>query len=115
MIWSVSTSERSSTDAGPLILEIGSIALAPIPDVDEPPLDRGRGRHLRRHEVRAPAPPLTALEVAVRGGCAALARGQRVGVHAEAHRAAGGAPVEPGRAEHLVEALGLGLRLHLLR
>ena len=32
-----------------------------------------------------------------------------VGVHSEAHRAAGAAPVEAGRAEDLVEALGLGL------
>ena len=38
-----------------------------------------------------------------------------VGVHAQAHRAAGLAPVEAGAAEDLVEALGLGLGLHLLR
>ena len=37
-----------------------------------------------------------------------------VGVHAQAHRAAGHAPVEAGLAEDAVEALGLGLRLDLL-
>src|SRR3954454_20914909 len=62
----------------------------------------------------APAAALAPLEVAVRGGRAALARRERVGVHPEAHRAAGGTPVEARLAEHLVETLGLGLRLHLL-
>ena len=64
--------------------------------------------------MRAPAASLAALEVAVRGRGAALARAQDVGVHAEAHRAARHAPVEAGLAEDLVEALGLGLRLDLL-
>src|SRR3954462_11358281 len=114
MIWSVSTSERSSTDTGPLIFVTGSMSV-PLPDVDEVALDRrGRG-HLRRDEVRAPAAPLAALEVAVARGRAALAGRKRVRVHPEAHRAAGAAPVEPGGAEDLVEALLLGLGLHLLR
>ena len=68
-----------------------------------------------RDEVRAPAAALAALEVAVGGRGAALARLQDVRVHAQAHRAAGLAPVEAGGAEDLVEALRLGLRLHLLR
>ena len=62
-----------------------------------------------------PAAALAALEVAVRGRGAALARLQDVGVHSQAHRAAGLAPLEPGLPEDLVEALLLGLRLHLLR
>ena len=37
---------------------------------------------------------------------------QLVGVHAEAHRAAGLAPLEARRLEDLVEAFGFGLRLH---
>ena len=72
--------------------------------------DRRRGRHLRAHEVGAAAPALPALEVAVRRRGAALARRQDVRVHAEAHRAAGVAPLEPCVQEHLVEAFLLGLR-----
>src|SRR3954469_3095390 len=114
MIWSVSTSERSSTETGPLIFVTGSMSVPP-PDVDEVALDRrGRG-HLRRDEVRSPTAPLAALEVAVARRGAALAGRERVRVHPEAHRAAGAAPVEPRGAEDLVEALLLGLRLHLLR
>ena len=45
----------------------------PLPDVDEVPLDRRRGGHLRADQVRAPAAALAALEVAVRGRRAALA------------------------------------------
>src|SRR5205823_5999234 len=86
----------------------------PMSDVDEVALDGGRGGHLRADEMGAPAAALAALEVAVRGGRAALAGLEDVGVHAEAHRAAGRAPVEPGGAEDLVEALALGLRAHLL-
>ena len=68
-----------------------------------------------RDEVGAPAAALAALEVAVRGRGAALARLEDVGVHAQAHRAAGDAPVEAGGPEDLVEALRLGLRADLLR
>jgi hypothetical protein len=47
---------------------------APLPDVDEMPRDRGSGRHRRADEMRAPAVALAALEVAVGGRGAALAR-----------------------------------------
>src|SRR5581483_6916084 len=57
--------------------------------VDEVAGDGGGGGHLRRDQVRAPAVALPALEVAVRGGGAALAGLELVGVHAEAHGAAG--------------------------
>src|SRR3954470_20794147 len=87
----------------------------PSPDVDEAPLDGGRGGHLRADEVGPAAAPLAPLEVAVRGGIASLARLQDVGVHPQAHRAAGAAPVEARGPEDLVEALALGLRLHLHR
>src|SRR3954447_13138862 len=113
MIWSVSTSARSSTLTAPEMVVTGSISV-PLPDVDEAALDGGRGGHLRGDQVRAPAPALPALEVAVRGRGAALARGEDVGVHAQAHGAARAAPVEAGRAEALVEALRLGLPAHLL-
>src|SRR4029079_5252333 len=125
MIWSVSTSARSSTLTGPDTMRTGSIsgtsprgrglAAAPGPDVDEVALDGGRRGHLGRDQVGAPAAALPALEVAVRGGRAALARGEDVGVHSEAHGAPGGAPVEARGAEHAVEALGLRLRAPLLR
>ena len=49
--------------------------------------------------MRAAARALATLEVAVARGCAALAGGQNVGVHAQAHRAAGVAPVEARVAE----------------
>src|SRR4029079_14468938 len=114
MIWSVSTSARSSTLTLPAIRVTGSMS-APLPDVDEAPLDGGRGGHLRGHEVGAPATALAPLEVAVGGRGAALARREDVRVHAQAHRSAGAAPVEAGGAEDLVEALALGLRLHLHR
>src|SRR2546423_14651756 len=65
--------------------------------------------------MRAATATLAALEVAVRGRCAALARREDVRVHSEAHRAARRAPVEAGASEDLVEALRLGLRLYLLR
>src|SRR4051795_13624709 len=64
--------------------------------------------------MRAPAAALAALEVAVRGRGAALARGEDVRVHAQAHRAAGRAPVEAGVPEDRVQALLLGLRADLL-
>ena len=51
--------------------------------------DGGRGGDLRRHQVRPPALALPALEVAVGRRRAALPRRQLVGVHAQAHRAAG--------------------------
>mmetsp|Transcript_15577 Transcript_15577/g.49249 ORF Transcript_15577/g.49249 Transcript_15577/m.49249 type:complete len:529 (-) Transcript_15577:350-1936(-) len=72
---------------------------------------RGRG-HRGAHEVRAALGALAALKVPVRRRGAALLGLQAVGVHAQAHGAAGLAPVEAGLAEDLVQALGLGLLLH---
>src|SRR4051812_26085255 len=59
--------------------------------------------------MRAATAALAPLEVAVGRGRAALARFEGVLVHPQAHGAAGGAPLEAGSAEALVEALGLGL------
>src|ERR1700729_3893368 len=58
---------------------------------------------------------LTALEIAVRGRSAALARRKLVRVHGQAHRAARLAPLEAGGEKDLVETLGLGLRLDQAR
>ena len=63
----------------------------------------------------ATALSLPALEVAVGGGGAALALGEDVGIHPQTHRAARLAPLEAGIAEDGVQALGLGLTLHLDR
>src|SRR6187399_1096523 len=62
--------------------------------------------------MSAAKPSLAALEVAVRGRGATLARAKLIGVHAEAHRAAWLAPVEARFLEDLVEAFGFGLLLH---
>src|SRR5581483_10187252 len=96
MIWSVSTSTRSITASRPVWRINGSIFLplvVPLADVDEVAGDRRRRGHGRADEVRAAALALAALEVAVRGGGAALPRLQHVRVHAQAHRAARLAPV----------------------
>src|SRR2546428_14041447 len=65
--------------------------------------------------MRPPARALAALEVAVGGRGATLAGREPVRIHAEAHRAAGLAPLEAGIAEDAVEALALGLLLHQAR
>src|SRR6476646_6358783 len=89
----------------------GEAGLVPLAHVDEMSGDGRRCRHRRRHQVCTSLVALPALEVAVGGRGAALARRQLVGVHGKAHRAAGLAPVEAGGLENLVEAFGLGLRL----
>src|ERR1700746_808324 len=72
--------------------------------------DRGGGGPDRADEVRAAVLALPAFKVAVAGAGAALVRGQDVGVHADAHAAAGVAPLETGFAENFVEAFFFGLR-----
>src|SRR5256884_2235599 len=73
--------------------------------------DRGCGGHYRAYEVRAAVFALAALEITVRRAGAAFVGRQDVGVHADAHAAAGVAPLETGVAENLVEAFFFGLRL----
>src|SRR6059058_1648366 len=75
----------------------------------------GGGGHGGADEVRAPALALSALEVAVARRGAALARTQDVGVHPQAHRAAGLAPLEARLTKHRVKPLGFGRALHGLR
>src|SRR6185312_7161474 len=88
---------------------------AQLADVGEMAGERCGGGHRRTEEMRAAAGTLTALEVAVRGRGAALARREDVRVHAEAHRAACLAPLEAGGGEDAVETLFLGLLLDLGR
>src|SRR5436305_1345134 len=77
--------------------------------------DRRGGRRQRAGEERSATLALAALEVAVAGAHRVLARAELVAVHRDAHRAAGLAPLGARRAKDLVQALALGLRLHLLR
>src|ERR1700716_57132 len=86
---------------------------SPIPHVYEVARDRRRGGHLRGYEVGPAAAPLTSLEVSVGGRRAALPGLEEVGIHAQAHRAARGPPVEARLAEDAIQALGLCLRLDL--
>ena len=65
--------------------------------------------------MRPPLEALPTLEIPVRGGGATLIGLQAVLVHAEAHGAAGLAPVETGILEHLVETFRFGLGLHQAR
>src|SRR5579884_3375058 len=106
MIWSVSTSARSSGAAVPVITRTGCIS-AQLRRRREGAGNGRRGGDGRRHQVRAAAASLAALEVAVAGRGAALARRHLVRVHAEEHRAAGGPPLEAGVAENAVQPLGL--------
>src|SRR5271154_2397060 len=58
---------------------------------------------------------LPAFEVTVRGRGAALAGRELVGVHSQAHRAAGTTPLGTCRLEDLVQTLGLGMVLDVDR
>src|SRR5438046_10722250 len=77
--------------------------------------DGGRGRHRRTDEVGAAATSLPSLEVPVAGRGAPFARPKDVRIHAEAHRAAGVAPLEAGFAKQRIETLRLALPLHARR
>src|SRR6185437_4143739 len=61
------------------------------------------------------AAALAAFKVAIARGGAALAGGKYVGIHAQAHRAAGLTPIETCFLEDLVETFVLSLGFHLLR
>ena len=76
--------------------------------VTSPASGRG-GDHRRAHQQRsAGRTSLPALEVAVRRRRAHLIAFELVRVHAQAHRAAGAAPLEARRAEDLVQPFALG-------
>src|SRR5438876_7762034 len=77
--------------------------------------NRGGGRHYRADEMGAAVFALAAFEIAVRCAGAALVRRQDVGIHADAHAAAGVAPLEARFAENLVEAFFFGLRVDAAR
>src|ERR1700691_261984 len=101
MIWSVSTSERSSGTARPVTTVTGFIGAPPSSSVEtsrpssvevgrrgEVAGDGGGGGDGGGDEVGAAAAALAALEVPVGRRRAAFAGRELVGVHGEAHRAA---------------------------
>ena len=115
MIWSVSTSERSSGTAVPVTMRDGfhggppqsrSAGAAKWPAMAVAAATAGETRWVR------PPRPWRPSKLRFDGGRAPLAGGELVGVHGQAHRAARLPPVEAGGGEDLVEALGLGLVLH---
>src|SRR5688572_2536429 len=121
MIWSVSTAERFSGAAMPVwVVNFSMSGLhglgrgvcrdrVEIARARQRAPHGGRGGDERRDQVRAAALALTAFEVAVAGRGAALPGCELIGVHAEAHRAAGEAPLRAEVGEDLVETLCLGL------
>src|SRR5690349_15058937 len=62
---------------------------AEVADVGQLAGEGGGGGHRRAHQMGAAAAALAALEIAVRGRGAALLGLELVGVHRQAHRAAG--------------------------
>src|SRR6202023_1413209 len=122
MIWSVSTLVCRSGTARPVWVVNGSMGAVScyrstglqVGGGGEVAGDGGGGGDRGRDQVGARALALAALAVAVGGRRAALAGGELVRVHAQAHRAACGAPLGAGRGEHRVQALlfGLGPDLH---
>src|SRR5688572_22185384 len=73
--------------------------------------DGSRGHHRGRHQMRACAGALAPAEIPVGGRCATLARSDEVAIDADAHRAAGFAPLETGVEEDAVETFFFGLTL----
>src|SRR4051812_2561709 len=83
-------------------MDVLSVLVIPLANIDKMPLDRGRCGHSRRDQVRAAPLALAAFEVAVAVRSTPLARLQLVGVHGQAHAASGFAPFEPRLFEDAV-------------
>src|SRR5271156_2098981 len=83
----------------------------PFAYVGEVARDRRRCGHHRAHQVGASATPLASFEIAIAGRGTAFAGSKNVGVHAQAHGAAGLAPLKTSRAENFIQSLLLGLPL----
>src|SRR6056297_1877060 len=85
----------------------GATDLHEIPDNGQPACPRDRGRHLGRHQMRAPTPALRALKIAVRRGRGALTRSQLIAVHRKTHRTACQTPLETVVLEDVGQTLFL--------
>src|SRR5947209_19721894 len=103
MIWSVSTSTRSSGTAIPVWRVNDLITLLQLSNVDEVPGDRRCRSHRRAHKMCPAQLSLPPLEISIGGRGASLAGLQDVRVHPQTHGAARLAPVEAGLAEHPTE------------
>src|SRR5947207_3523904 len=105
MIWSVSTLDRRSGTAVPVwtVNFSMSVSAFQVGRCGEVAQHRRGGGDRRRDEMGTAALALPAFEVAVGRGGAALPRLERVRVHAQAHRAAGEAPLCAGRGGDLVQ------------
>src|SRR5260370_14886344 len=119
MIWSVSTSSRSSGTASPVCVRNASMVLLilkfPIADIGKVAGQGGGGGHHGTAQMGASACTLGAFKVAVAGGSATLGRGENIGVHAQAHGASRFAPLKTSRAENGIQTLAFGGLLHHLR
>src|SRR5260370_41613737 len=110
MIWSVSTSSRSSGTASPVCVRNASMVLLilkfPIADIGKVAGHGGGGGHHGTHQMGASACTLAAFKVAVAGGSATLARGQNIGVHGQAHGSFRFAPLKTTPAENGMQPPG---------
>jgi len=72
----------------------GGLLIFPLPDIDEPASDGGGSGHGRADQMRPAARALSALEIAVGRGGAALARLKPIRIHRQAHTTARLSPLE---------------------
>lgn len=81
-------------------------------NIDKVSLDGCCDRHSRRDEMRASARSLSPFEISIAGRGTALSWLEHVGIHREAHTAAGFSPLESCIFEQAVEPLLFGLLFH---
>jgi hypothetical protein len=84
-------------------------------NVDEMAFHRRGYCHCRRHEMSPAAGPLASFEVSIAGRSAALSGLKHVGIHRQAHTAAGFPPLESRLFEQSVEPFLFGLLFHETR
>ena len=97
------------------VSRLNLIPKLPVSYIDKMPGDRSCGGHHWAHQMSTSASPLAAFEIAVAGRGAALAVGEDVVVHCEAHRATGVAPFETGVDKYSSKTLALRLFFDLHR
>src|SRR6267378_6449243 len=74
--------------------------------------DRRSDGHRRRHEMGPAAGPLAPFEISIAGRGAALSGLKHVGIHCQAHTAAGLPPLESSLFEQSVEPFLFSLLFH---
>src|SRR5260221_5577548 len=107
--------DRQCDDGSDVSAETFRVPLQHLPGVGNSALHGARGRGERTDQQSSRPHTLAALEVAIAGADRILAGGDGVAVHPQAHRAAGLAPIRPGRLENVGVARGFGFALDLLR